>query len=438
MDEQRFQVAERLYANGDYKTAAREYLAAAQGTDPEGTGRAYHMAGNALMKLHRYADAATVYGHAAKDPGYEKSGSVHANLGTALAADGRAGEAVEAFDVALEDPGYETAWKALQGKAGALYKSGRLEEAAATYREAAWADGNPDPGRSLNNLGLCFMALSRPEEAVEAYKAALGVEGYEGKGKASANLGLAYNVMGFADEAARAFETARDMYGHELSGAALAAYGSITAAPAGAGAASETMEGWETGEMPAVVGDDTRWGEQDADSAETAATFDEDSRFFTMTEDEMRVADREARNAARRARLDTRAPWVRVAGTAVGVLVAASVLAGLWYAGIGYPTQSATVAGMIDTYRAGRAVESYWVAVPSADVKEEMRHLPAQFASYRIAGVRMGPSSSVVRVSVAIGSRSDALSYDVLLVREGVGWKVNGIRNAWSSTKDGS
>ncbi len=41
MDEERFQAAERAYALADYKTAAREYLAAVQGQPPEGTGKGH-------------------------------------------------------------------------------------------------------------------------------------------------------------------------------------------------------------------------------------------------------------------------------------------------------------------------------------------------------------------------------------------------------------
>lgn len=433
MDEKRFEAAERAYALGDFKGAARDYLAATQGQPPEGTGRAYHQAGNALMKLHRYSDAATVYGHAIKDPAYDKRGIVLTNLGSSLVAAGRFDDAVAAFESALEEPDYFTPWKALQGKAGALYKNDRFEEAASVYREAAWTEGNPDPGKALNNLGLCFMALERPEEAIEAYKAALAIESYDGRGKAAANLGLAYAVMGFSDESLSAFETAIQTYDHELTGAALAAYERVSEAVP-AGEVIEAVEGWTTGEMEPVAAGEARWGEQDTEDEEQAPTFDEDSRFFTMSEEDMRKLDRDNRRAERtpQANLKTLA----MVGIALVVVIVGLVVA--WYAGLGFPTQGSTVAGMVDSYRAGRPVESFWVAVPSTDIREEMRHLPAEFAAYKITGVRRGAASSVVRMTVTTAEGAQPLAYDVLLVREGVGWKVNGIRNAWSSNEEGS
>lgn len=440
MDEQRFQQAEGAYATGDYKAAAREYLAAVHGSPPEGSGTAYHMAGNALMKLHRYSDAATVYGHAVKDGGYDKRGIVYANLGTALAAAGRPDDAVSAFDAALVDPFYSTAWKALQGKAGALYKANRFEEAATAYREASWADGNPDPGKALNNLGLCFMALERPEDAIEAYRAALAVEGYAGKGKAAANLGLALGVMGFARPAVAAFEDARDTYGHELTGASLTAYEalkrSVPPEPIG-----EQVEGWATGEMQPVFAEGEHgWGEQDieADDSVTDADAEGEDQFFTRTEEEMVAVDREARKAERTVRREGRSPWLTFGVISLAVVVLVGLFLGLWYGGVGYPTQASAVSGMIDAYSKGGSVEAYWVAVPSTDIKQEMRHLPAEFSSYQITGVRRGPTSSVVRVSVKLSDQAAPLAYDILLVREGVGWKVDGIRNAWSSTNQGS
>ena len=40
---------------------------------------------------------------------------------------------------------------------------------------------------------------------------------------------------------------------------------------------------------------------------------------------------------------------------------------------------------------------------------------------------------SAARVLVKLDSGSEQ-TYDVLLVREGVGWKVNGVKNRWGST----
>lgn len=445
MDEARFAAGDSAYAQGDWKMAAREYLAAAHGAPAEGSGVAYHHAGNSLMKLKRFGDAATVYGHALNDPTYDKRGIVYANLGAALGAAGRHEDAVSAYEAAIGVDSYPTPYKALQGKAGCLFELGRYDEASKAYRDAAWSEGNPDPGKSLNNLGLCFMALGKPEEAVEAYKAALGLEDYSAKGKAAANLGLAYAQMGFHEEAVHEFEAARDTYDHPLAGPALAAYAESLAAATRPGrdsahdvvpgpAAPETVEGWATGEMPPVFADGPqRWGEEDHAGEEPEAAIEDDSRFFTMSEDDMKTEDREARKTERQAARTPKALAIRVAVVLASVAVLVGAVWALLYFGFGYPTQEQTVGSMLDAYRSGRAYTDYWVAVPQTDVKQEMRLLPAKFASYRIEGVDRSMQKSTARVVVRLDTGSE-LIYDVLLVREGVGWKVNGVKNRWGST----
>jgi Tfp pilus assembly protein PilF len=448
VDQGRLVHAEKAYAAGDWRGAAREYLGAVHGSAPEGTGRAYHMA---LVRLRRNSDAATVYGHALKDPGYDKRGAVLANLGAALAADAQYSEAVEAFRAALVEPGYDTPWKALQGLAGALFDMGRFEDACQTYREASWSQGNPDPGRALNNLGLCFMKLGRPEEAVEPYKTAIATESYAAKGRASANLGLAYASMGFSDEAVRAFEAARDVHGHELTGPAQAAYEAAKAAcgpgpapeatqpVAVTASAAQIVEGWSTGEMPTPAEQDGGTTPREASAplapgagpgAEAGAS---ENVFFTRTEDEAREVGREAERVERRERHSGRGLVVRI-GVAVAVsLLVVGGLAAAWFLGVGYPTQGITVSGMLDGYRSGADVRSFWVAVPVADVKQEMRKLPARFESYVIGDVKSTSLASTARVTIVL-QQDASLRYDISLVREGVGWKVNGISNAWTST----
>ena len=79
MDQARFDEAKNAYDSGDYRAAAKGFLAAA-GRETEGAGAAYHMAGNSLMRLRRHSDAVTVYQHAVRDELYEKRGAVRANL----------------------------------------------------------------------------------------------------------------------------------------------------------------------------------------------------------------------------------------------------------------------------------------------------------------------------------------------------------------------
>jgi hypothetical protein len=92
---------------------------------------------------------------------------------------------------------------------------------------------------------------------------------------------------------------------------------------------------------------------------------------------------------------------------------------------------------MIDAYKAGTSYAGYWVAVPAADVKQEMRLLPARFESYTIDRVDGGPTKSAARVVIRL-QKDATLTYQISLVREGVGWKVNGITNDWRSTGGGS
>lgn len=450
MNDERLTAADAAYASGDFEAAAEAYLSAASEKE-SGAGALLHLAGNALMKLRRLDDAVDAYRRATEDPEYDRRAAVYVNLGSALSGSGRNEEALDAYTAALADEAYATPYKALQGSAAALYALGRYEEAAAAYRQAAWADGNPDPGKALNNLGLCFMALGKPQDAVEAFKAALGMDSYASKGKAGVNLALAYAAMGFFDEAVASFENARDSHGHVLAGDTLRAYEDARAAAgavengeagdeeepsdielaaeesaeeAAAEVELDTVEGWETGEMPAAPAGAPAL--PDAEDEQTA-------KFFNMTEDEMRDADRAARREKRAEKRTPKSIALRIAFVVLAVLVLAGAVFGLLYAGFGYPTQEQTVSGLIDSYRSGDPYTQFWVAVPSADVKEEMRALPAKFESYEIAGIDRGATSSTVVVVIKLDSGT-ALSYDVKLAREGVGWKVIGVDNRWSST----
>ena len=228
MDQSRFQEAQQAYDAGDYRTAAKGFLASAS-RGPEGNGAAYHMAGNALMRLRRHQDAVTVYGHALRDAIYDRRGAVWANLGKAYCEIGEYAEAAKSYESALDEPDYKTPYKAYQGMAGALLERGRVEDAAVAYRKAALDPGNPNPGKALVNLGLCFMGLGRPKDAVEAYRAALGFDDYKGRGRALANLGQAYLACNEFEEAARSFEKATQLHNHQLSPAAAAAYATALA-----------------------------------------------------------------------------------------------------------------------------------------------------------------------------------------------------------------
>lgn len=425
LDQERFRDAQRAFAAGDYRAAAEGFLASAGKSGETGSGEAFHMAGNALMRLRKFDHAVTVYTHAMRDDSYPRRTAVMMNLGAAQSAQGHYGDAIAAYDVALAEPGFPKRVKALQGRAGVLYKMGRFDEAARDYREAAGDPANPDRGKAFNNLGLSLVALGKPAEAVDAYKASLATDGYAGKGKAAVNLGLAYAALGMPAEAVRSFEMAVNGYGHQLSDAALDAYHAAKAS-AGEAPAREVVEGWRTGEMQPVA---LAAGAE----ADLPAIEQPDSRFFTVTESEMKEIDRESRRQEREQRRAASNPWARAAAVAAGVVLLVAVCAGVFFAGYGWPTQRGTVEGMLADYKAGRPVTDYWVATAAAsDVTKEMATIPARFGDFTVTGIEQSTFNSKVTVTIKL-DKGAPLHYRISLGREGLGWKVFGVDNDWGS-----
>jgi len=428
VDEARLAAGEKAYAAQDWTVAAREFLGAAAGA-VEGSGYAFHRAGNALMKLRRIEDACAVYERALGDPGYQDAAAVARNLGTARMSLGQHDEAARAFERALAGSDEASRHKALQGLAGALYEMGRIEEAAEMYRQAAIDPRNPAPGKALNNLGLCFMALDRPEDAVEAYRAAVEVAGYQGRGRAAANLGMAYAALGMHDRAVASFERARAEFGHEFSPQVEAAYRASKAARTPA----ERVEGWSTGEMPPVAQVRPAVGIFEDDGSEAD---DGDTQFFTMTDEEMRAADREARRLDRTAKRESKPVWVSILVWGAVAVVVAGLLVGAYLLGFGYPTQQMTVNGALGAYSAGEAVDPYWVAVPAADVDKAMSSLPPAWQSYTVGAIERSARASTVEVSI-VHEQGGEIAYQFSLAREGVGWKINGVVTAFDSMEGG-
>ncbi len=447
MDQVRFDEGRKAYDAKDFRAAAKAFLeAAGRG---EGSGAAYHMAGNSFVRLRRYADAVTVYRYALADETYPKRSAVQCNLAAARVALGEYAEAVRDYDAALEDPEYEGQYRALQGKAGALFEMGRTEDAAMAYRQAALDSDNPDPGKALNNLGLCFMALDRPTDAVEAYRAALGFDSYTGRGKALANLGMAYHAIGCHGDAVKAFEKAIELHSHELTQAAREAYAASQDALR-APAEREVVEGWSTGEMPPVTAESPAVPDEVAGDPFSAARAamppveqdgdpgadDDVNAFFAMTDAEMRERDRDSRRLEREQRTATRGPWALIGTVLLVIVLVTGALVGAFLTGLGYPTQKMTVSGMLEARADGRPVAGYWVAVPTSDIDKEMAKLPP-LREYVIGTVERSPRTS--RVSVTVTPESGApLDYEITLAREGVGWKVTGVENDWRSTGGGS
>jgi len=438
VDHNRFQEAQQAYDSGDFRSAAKQFLASA-GRGADGNGAAYHMAGNSLVRLRRYQDATTVYGHALRDPLYEKRGAVQANLGAAWAALGDYAQAAASYECALAEPDYAARYKAFQGLAGALLERGKIEEAAVNYRKAALDATNPDPGKALVNLGLCFMGLGRPADAVEAYKAALGFEEYKGRGRALSNLGQAYTVLGEYQDAVRAFEKATHLHAHTLSAPAMAAY--ETSQRAVADADRITIDGWETGQLPPVsTQTDTTDDRPALDGAEAAHKlgFGDDaavSDFFSMTEDQMLQRDRETRRQKRQESGNSGIVRVLVL-VAVAALILGAIIGGGYAMGFGWPTQRQTVSGLLTAYGQGAEVTSYWIASPGTAITDEMRAVPP-LTTFTIDSVQRGARQSLALITITPKTGAP-LHYRITLAREGVGWKISGIANDWSSTTGGN
>ncbi|MDR3686077.1 MAG: tetratricopeptide repeat protein [Coriobacteriia bacterium] len=477
MDQTRFQEAQQAYDAGDFRTAAKGFLAAA-GRGPDGNGAAYHMAGNALMRLRRHQDAVTVYGHALRDTLYDRRGAVWSNLGAAYCELGEYAEAAKAYEEAINEVDYATPYKAHQGMAGALLERGRVEEAAIAYRKAALDASNPDPGKALVNLGLCFMGLGRPADAVEAYRAALGFEEYKGRGKALANMGQAYVALGEYAEAVRSFEKATQLHNHTLSPSAQAAYdialaqvkpaeqpvepvataaaataSRVAAASMSEASAGELTDSWSIPVHPVAAADAppsfVDFGEEFAHSSQLTqplVPFDQIvdptaelgmgdesavADFFSATDEQLKARDKEARRAERHER-GPFAVWRTVGVAVVVILLVVAALVATYEMGFGWPTQAQTVGGVLSAYETGGAVDSFWVAAPSKDVAKEMAKIPPM-KGYEIGPIARGATTSTVAVTVTPKTGA-ALHYTITLSREGVGWKVSGVDNDWSST----
>ena len=479
MDQTRFQEAQKAYDAGDFRAAAKLFLGSA-GRGAEGNGAAYHMAGNALIHLRRYQDAVTVYGHALRDSIYDKRGAVYANIGAAYASMGEYADSVRAYQSALDEPDYATPYKAYQGMANSLLERGSVEEAAIAFRKGALEPGNPDPGKALVNLGLCFMALGRPADAVEAYQAALGFDQYNGRGRALSNLGQAFIALGNYAEAVKAFEKSTQLHNHTLSPTARAAYqdalarvrpddraafegqtgevpqvfSASAAAPVSVTPVAPVVANATAGQptashptveppvapepvMPYDVMAEGGLGGLPPEATEAAAALglgDDDAiaDFFTVTEEQLKERDRDARREGRSRGGKKSGIGKKLVVFGVLLVLLVGLLGGAYALGFGFPTQKQTVSGLLGAHANGDEVDEYWVAVTDKDIAKEMAKIPP-LKSYNVDGVTMHSTKSEVRATVTPQSGAP-LHYTFSLLREGVGWKVIGVENDFRST----
>jgi len=433
VDAGKFEQGRKLYDAGDYRGAAAMYLDAVDHATVVGNGPAYHMAGNALLRIKRYADAVTLYEHALRDEAYTKRSGVQTNLATAMLQSGDYAEAVKHFERALEESDCLRPYRCYNGIGHALMKQERWNDAALAFRRAALDPDNPDPGKSLVNLGLCLAAAGKPEDAIAAYQAGLGFDSYRNRGRALVNLGFAYFATRQWQDAVRSFSEAQEAHGTALSTDALTALeraqahlratGPIPdagehALPAAtesapvltAGARDSFTEGAATPSL----------GESPTGSGPIIGSAADIDQFFARTESEMKVRSREFERA-KRGRFGW-LKWVLLLAVFVGMVAGAGAWA--WLTGFGAPPAMDTVGRLMEQYNTGQPMEQFW-ASDATDITRSMTVIPAP-STYVLS--EFNPDGLTATVALAITpEQGEELRFTVSLVREGTGWKVTAI-----------
>ena len=437
MDAGKFEQGRKLYESGDFRGAAAMYLDAVDHATVVGNGPAYHMAGNSLLRIKRYADAVTLYEHALRDEAYSKRAGVETNLATALLQSGEYADAVTHFERALEESDCQRPYRCHNGIGHAFMKMERWNEAALSFRRAALDPENPDPGKSLVNLGLCLAAAGKPEDAIAAYQAGLGFDSYRNRGRALVNLGFAYFATRQWREAVQSFTQATELHGVQLSTDALTALERAQAhlratgpiPPASPVADSQHVLS-STGQMPALTagGPDSfaegaaaaSLGESPTGSGPIIGSAEEIDQFFARTESEMKARSKDIVKAQRGRFSWLR--WILVFALLIGLL--AGTAAWVWFTGFGTPSAMGTVGTLMEKYNTGQPMEEYW-ASQATDITRAMTAIPAP-NTYVLSD--FDPDGMDATVSLVVTpEQGEELRFSVGLVREGAGWKVASI-----------
>jgi tetratricopeptide (TPR) repeat protein len=193
--------ARAAYRGGDVAGAARlcrEGLRA----DPA-RGPAWHLLGEALLRLGQHAEAADAFGRAARLRPDEADAAL--GLGLALVGLQNRQEAVDAFREALRRrPGHAEAMTQL---GVALAGLGRLDEAIGHLRRAA--ELKPGSAPAHNNLGVALAEHGKAEEAAVCLGRAVELD--PGYPEAHYNLGNVLRDLGRRDEAVEHYRRAADL-----------------------------------------------------------------------------------------------------------------------------------------------------------------------------------------------------------------------------------
>jgi Tfp pilus assembly protein PilF len=433
------------YNSGDYIKALEGYYncltSDSAGFDPGDAGLVYHRLGNCLVKVERYEEAVSVYRKSLDDPAYQERGSLHVNLGTALSALSRYDDAIEEFQAALGDDAYSTPYRAQMGMGNALSKLGRIVEAGSAYRTAALDANNPNPVKALMNLGASFSALDRPGDAVEAYLAILDfrVTGNT-LNRTYERLAGAYFADGQYAKAIQAFNDALLGGNYQLSERSQAqmAQARLAITSPDEALAIVGMDATVSPYPHASLEDSSSLQPLDADISGsylfgTEHSTSDDIDFFTASDAELIAASKRQYKRER----SLRHTGLKVFFALLVLVVLA--LGGAIFAfmqGYGWPTQETAINGFFDSYAAGRETVGYWV--PAAMDK------PVEFSRMLQAVVKADSSHVTIRHLDRSLSESEALlqvrldgggyvHYKVSLVRDGIGWKINGIELVFAS-----
>lgn len=430
MNQQAYESGKQAYQQGDWLRALTLL------DDAKDSGEAFgeidHLRGNAYMKLGQFDLAAAAYEGALSDPAYGKRGALQCNLGRALLAAGRAQEAVGALTAAVSDSGYATPYKAYLALGNAYEQVGDVRNAGIAYRSAAIDESNPAPAVALTSLGGCFMRLNRAVDAVEAYRTALDFTNpLEDQNKIWCDLALAYVAANRMSEAVDAFGNAIADGTYTLSPEAQASYDAARRAVASIGSRKPS----ETDAFLAAAGYASSYDPLDPTGASgELMPSPEDTGFFSVSEEDLVRQDKIERKVRRKHR-HTGLKIFIVILVLLALLVGGGVFA--YVNGYGWPTQQSVAEQLFDAKTQGTDISGLFADGISESQLQEYSDMILSGASVEVTGIDRSMTESTVTLTATLGSGLDQ-DYTLMMVRDGLGWKISDVEADYLSTVDDS
>lgn len=434
MNNDLFQQARSAYVSRDYATALNLFTECLRDENsellPGEMGLLYHQIGNCLVKLNDPNEAIHAYSRATDDAAYDATGAVNYNLGMVYASSHDYEDAAEYFQAAIDDPNYPTPYKAYMGKGNSMLKLGKSAEAGAAFRAAALDQVNPDPVKALLNLGVCFMALDRPMDAIASYESALQFDmSAKTRNKIFANMGQAYVAAGKMNKAVRAFESALADGTYTFNDAANVDYQRAVAAVAA------RVEDKEDEEAP--VADTTDLSGLDIMSdGDVAQDTTPDPAFSNAQTTVMQTVDAsqstffEPVNNAGNFEDWSKAPKKKKKNRGLKVIITLVllllVLVGgalfCYTQGYGYPMKEQVVG---ELFADPQNADVYAANMDDAK-KQRLQDMLVSDVDPELLGEANEMSTAHVYVQ-AQSPEGGEIPYDITLVRDGIGWKVDNV-----------